>query len=365
MRVATSGPTSGIPLLFMHGWPESWYSWRHQITFFAKQGYRVFAPDMRGYGGTDSPPRSSDFTVYNHASDMIGLLQHYQLTKAILIGHDWGAILGWQLAHLYPEYFPVVANLSVPYRLRTPTSINPFLQMKKAFGKDFFYITYHNETFHNTDDHGPAENEYDSDPHEFLYNVWSDSLVERDASTIKKKVGKYRRDGGMLANMKSKQGRPLTYPTWLSEKDLDYVVEQFKVSGFRGGINYYRNFGTNHEMTPHLINRKLKQPCFFLTGENDVVRQGFGLKQLTQSDKVTSDTTKRIDPQKASLLTVCDDLRTFIVLPKDAKNGKSAGHWIQQERSTEVNEALLLFFQSTEQEFRTAPGGPSMSSSNL
>jgi pimeloyl-ACP methyl ester carboxylesterase len=354
----------------MHGWPESWFSWRHQLTFFGQQGYRVFAPDMRGYGRTDSPPRSSDFTVYHHASDMIALLQHYGLTKCILIGHDWGAILCWQLAHLFPEYFVACANLSVPYRLRTPSTPNPLHTLIKTFGEYndpqqyFFYIVYHNEMNNASSyDHGPAEAEYDANPHELIYNMWSDDRVKTDDSTISNKVGVLRRDGGMLANLRSKKGRPAEYPAWCSEADMDYVVEQFKVSGFRGGVNYYRNFGTNHQLTPQLINRKLHCPAFFLTGEDDLVRKmRFAVVSsdpfASGSSQTKSSQSDNDDFQKRGLETVCSDLRSFTILKRD-KN-LTAGHWIQQERPKEVNNALLSFFRDVEDVFHSAVGGPLM-----
>jgi pimeloyl-ACP methyl ester carboxylesterase len=349
MRVAMSGPDNGIPLVFMHGWPESWFSWRHQLTFFGKRGYRVLAPDMRGYGRTDCPPRAVDYNVFNIASDIIGLLQAHGLSKCVLVGHDWGAILCWQLGHLFPEFFPVLASLSVPYNMRTPAVTDPLATMKRAFGdygpaQMFFYILYHNERFPGTDDHGPAEAEYGADPCEFIYNVWSDATVPRDPAN--RKISPLRRDGGFLAHI---NGRPQHLPAWLSEDDLEYVAEQFKVSGFRGGVNYYRNFATNFQLTPQLINQKIRQPCFFLTGEADVVRtMGALLGAPSESDE---------DPQLRGLKTVCADLRQFHIIKKEGT--KSAGHWIQQERPQEVNESLLSFLQDTADVFNSAPGGPS------
>ena len=263
LRVAFAGEEKGTPLLFMHGWPESWFSWRHQLQYFGKNGYRVMAPDMRGYGYSSCPPNVDDYDVHCIASDMMCLLQSQGLSKSYLIGHDWGASLCWSLGHLHPEVFPVLAALSVPTGMRYSSATNPFEGMKKLFkvGTDeemFFYICYHNERFPGTQN-GPAEASYDANPKESIRTFWSDETIERDTNGII--TSPFRKDGGMLA----RTGRPKRLPKWLSEADLEYVTKQFKHSGFRGGVNYYRNIGRNFMLTPHLTGKTIDQPSFFLT----------------------------------------------------------------------------------------------------
>jgi len=149
LRVATAGPEDGVPVLMMHGFPESWFSWRHQLVALARAGYFAVAPDMRGYGHSDAPPQAADYSVHHIASDMVALLQELGLRKAVLVGHDWGAVLTWLLARLLPQYFPVIAALSVPTHLRTHGAASPIDLFGRIFGSAddpdrlFFYQSYH------------------------------------------------------------------------------------------------------------------------------------------------------------------------------------------------------------------------------
>jgi pimeloyl-ACP methyl ester carboxylesterase len=274
---------------------------------------------------------------------MIGLLQEMRIEKAVLVGHDWGAALTWLLGRLYPSYFPVIAALSVPTSLRKHGSPSSVELCRKIFGAGedrlFWYQAYHQETFPGTHDHGPAEAEYDANVYESILRMWTDKTVPR-AAVPGPSVSNLRRDGGMFAH--SGGGLPLQLPTWLSESDLEYAVEQFKHHGFRGGVNYYRNIDRNHRMTPHLAGHVVQQPCLFLTGEDDpVVRFGPG----------------GIDGQRARMAAACADLRGFVVLRCEDEDGKrTAGHWIQQERAAEVNSHLLAFLRETADVFANAPG---------
>ena len=240
----------------MHGWPESWFSWRHQIVYLASHGYHVLAPDMRGYGYSDAPLAVEDYDVFSILSDMICLLHQVGWNKAVLVGHDWGAGLAWLFGLLEPTYFPAVACLSIPWQVRRKKSRDPVARMKHAFGDMFFYILYHNEVFQGSRDNGPAESEYDGNPEETIYRLWTDS---RFVPTEKPKIetNGLRRDGGFLVHL---GGRPKSLPSWLSKSEFDYVVEQFKHAGFRGGVNYYRNISRNFRLTPQLVDRHLKQP---------------------------------------------------------------------------------------------------------
>jgi len=154
MRVAEAG--TGPAILFIHGWPESWYSWRHQLSGLAQAGYRVIAPDMRGYGDSDAPTEANAYSVDILAKDVVGVLDALEIDKATLVGHDWGAMVVWNTALFHPERFNGVIGMSVPYGPRTDRP--PLEIWQEAMGDNFFYITYHNEPG------GVAEAEYDSDP---------------------------------------------------------------------------------------------------------------------------------------------------------------------------------------------------------
>ena len=158
MRIAEAG--SGPLVLLIHGWPESWYSWRHQIKAIAAQGYHVVAPDMRGYGDTDAPTEPTEYRIDKLAADVVGIIDALGESTATLVGHDWGSMVVWNAALLHPERFNGVVGMSVPYGGRMKTA--PLQTWQQAMGDNFFYILYHNETG------GVAEKEYDSDPRGLL-----------------------------------------------------------------------------------------------------------------------------------------------------------------------------------------------------
>ena len=150
-------------MLLVHGWPESWYSWRHQLTGLAAAGYRVVAPDMRGYGGTDAPPEAEHYNMNELTADMVGILDALGEETATIVGHDWGAPVAQYSALYYPERFTSLVMMSVPYGGRGET--NPLNAMKAQFGDNFYYILYHNEE-------GVAEAEYDGDPRGLISRLY-------------------------------------------------------------------------------------------------------------------------------------------------------------------------------------------------
>ncbi len=305
MRIAEAGD-SGPLLLLAHGWPESWYSWRHQLTFLAEAGYRVVAPDMRGYGETDKPPRVEDYDIVQLADDMVGLLDALGEESAIMVGHDWGSIVAWNSVLLHPDRFTALIAMSVPYGGRALRS--PMEGWNETFGDNFFYILYHNEPG------GVAEGEYDSDPRGLISRLYLSPRSPREAPTI---TDPKRSAGGWIGRL----GAPKSLPDWLTQEDLDYVVDQFEMAGFRGGVNYYRNFHRNWEITEHLQDVKVKVPTLFVAGERDSVIAG-----------ATQDALAR------SMSRVVEDLRGVILIPE-------IGHWVQQEAPSETNSAILNFLE--------------------
>lgn len=311
LRVAESAQAQDktLPLVVLvHGWPESWYSWRHQIPAITAAGYRVIVPDMRGYGGSDKPANIDAYDIKHLASDVVGLVDAYGADKAIIIGHDWGSIVTWNTVLLHPDRFKAMIAMSVPNSGRGATP--PLDGMKKAYGENFYYILYHQEP-------GVAEAEYDSDPRGLLLRLYASAStdVSRDPPTV---TDPKRSAGGWLPRM----GLPRSLPGWLSEKDLDYFVGEFTRAGFRGGVNYYRNFNRNWEITPELTNARIKIPVAFIAGVDDVVIRG-----------------AKADALRASMSKgVADDLRDVVIVP-------GAGHWIQQEKPEETNAFILNFLK--------------------
>ena len=299
MHIAEAG--SGPLVVLLHGFPELWYSWRHQLPALAAAGYHAVAPDVRGYGRTDAPPAVESYTMLNHTADVVGLLDALGEKTAVVVGHDWGAPIAWHCALLYPERFPAVAALSVPYMPRSPAP--PIQLMKQMFSNSFFYILYFQES-------GLAEEELEADVRRsmrlLLYNASGDG--PRGAGLARKP-----KDAKFLDGMLE----PEQLPPWLTEADLDYFTSEFERTGFRGGLNRYRNMDRDWQELPQLAGAKVQQPALFIAGDRDPVR-----------------TFTSVDAMKAS----APALRKALTLP-------GCGHWTQQERPTEVNAALIEFLR--------------------
>jgi epoxide hydrolase A/B len=299
MRIAEEG--SGPLVLLLHGFPESWYSWRHQLPALAAAGYRVVAPDQRGYGETDAPAGIDQYDILDLTADAVGLLDALGEKQAVVVGHDWGSPVAWHCALLHPERFRAVAALSVPYTGRAPM---PPLELFRALAGDrFFYILYFQQP-------GVAERELEQDVRDtmkrFLYAASGD-VTEEPSFWEKPKDAKF------LDGLPT----PAALPSWLTEADLDYFTSEFQRAGFRGGLNWYRNFDRNWELTAELADAKVAQPALFIAGERDGV-----LKMI---------------PVEAMRDWV-PDLRDLILVP-------GCGHWTQQERPAEVNAALIEFLK--------------------
>ena len=303
MRIAEVGD-DGPLILLAHGWPESWYSWRHQLKYLSELGYRVVAPDMRGYGGTDAPIAVDDYNIENIAADMVGILDRLGEERAVMVGHDWGAIVAWQTVQFYPNRFDGLIAMSVPFAGRQERS--PMVEWRETFGDNFYYILYHNEP------NGVAEREYDSNPRELLSRLYLSPRSPRESPAI---TDPRASAGGWIGRL----GAPKSLPSWLSAFDLNYFVGEFERAGFRGGVNYYRNFHRNWELTESLKNAHIGIPTLFIAGERDVVIGGASEARL-----------------QGAMSRVVNDLRGVILVPE-------VGHWVQQEAPDVVNQAMSDF----------------------
>ncbi|MGR3362555.1 MAG: alpha/beta fold hydrolase [Maritimibacter harenae] len=309
-RIETNGITlramvegDGPLVVLVHGFPETWYSWRHQIPALTAAGFRVAAPDMRGYGGSDRPMPVEAYDMETMTADLAGLARALSDEPAVIIGHDWGAPLAWNAARLYPDTFRAVAGLSVPYT--APGDQAPIDLFRKLFTDKgrFFYQVYFQ-------DEGVAEAELEADPEDSLikfYSAWSGDVGPGGWPTDKP------HGAGVLEGI----ARPEMPLSWLTQDDLDTYTADFERSGFRGPLNRYRNSRRDHAfLKAHPSNPVIQQPSLFIGGDRDPVLTMF-----------RGDTAEILSRGLA-------DLRGCHTLP-------GVGHWTQQEAPEAVNRLLI------------------------
>jgi pimeloyl-ACP methyl ester carboxylesterase len=311
LNIAEQG--KGPLVLLCHGFPESWYSWRHQIDALAAAGFHAVAPDMRGYGKSDAPEAIDQYTIFHLVGDLVGLLDALEAPTAVIVGHDWGANIAWQAARLRPDRFRAVAALSVPFRPRGP--VRPTSVMPQTADTQF-YMLYFQEP-------GVAEAELERDPRAtvrtMLYGASGEGAAAIRAAAASSgtapNIGMVPKGGGFLRG----SGAPATLPAWLSEADVDFYAGEFKRSGFRGGLNYYRNIDRNWELTAAFAGVKVTVPALYVAGDRDMVVSFPGTAELLAN------------------------LKQFVPALRDIQMLPGCGHWTQQERPGEVSTAIIDF----------------------
>jgi len=292
------------PLAVMvHGWPESWYSWRNQIGPVRDIGYRVVVPEVRGYGESDAPEALESYDMENMIGDVLGLIDHFGEKNAVLIGHDWGAPIVWNTTALHPDRVRAVAAMSVPYSPRG--KISSIALWRQLYPNRFFYQLYFQEA-------GVAEAELEADIRTALRKIYYSG--SGDAPNGLFDAGKSP-DARMLDDIAS----PDVLPPWITEADLDYYTAQFEKSGFRGPLNRYRNQDRDWDNLTGLTDARITRPACFIAGSRDAVLRFVPGVDLVENMK-----------------RWVDDLRACEII-------EGAGHWIQQERPQEVNAVVLKF----------------------
>jgi pimeloyl-ACP methyl ester carboxylesterase len=295
---------AGPLVMLCHGWPESWYSWRHQIAALADAGFRVVAPDQRGYGQTEKPEPIEAYNILNLAGDIVGLVNALGEERAVIVGHDWGAMVAWHCALMRTDMFRGLGLLSVPYSPRSP--VRPAVVFKMITKDKNFYQEYFQEP-------GKVEKELEEDIRKsmlgILYSASGDAPPEERFPFL---FDKSKRLIDSIAI-------PATMPPWLTEQDLNFFVNEFRQAGFRGGINWYRNFDRDWELTPFLDGAKIIRPTVFAAGDRDIVIE------------MVPDAYKNLELN-------APNLKKKYLIP-------AAGHWIQQERPAEINQLLIEFLK--------------------
>jgi pimeloyl-ACP methyl ester carboxylesterase len=310
IRIHLAEQGSGPLVLLCHGFPESWYSWRHQLAALSKAGFHAVAPDMRGYGQSGRPVEIDRYSMLHLVGDMVGVLDALGAQQAVIAGHDWGAPVAWHAALLRPDRFRAVIGLSVPYR---PRGSNAPTKVMAQTDEAQFYQLYFQAP-------GTAEAELEADTRRSIRKIlyaWSGEAPRRAAGDAPAGIGMVPRSGGFLSRI----AEPEVLPPWLGQADLEVYVEQFRESGFRGGLNWYRNIDRNWELLAAFSRASVTVPALYIAGELDLVVAFPRMREAI-----------------ADLARFVPQLRATMLLP-------GCGHWTQQEKPDQVNAAMIEFLR--------------------
>lgn len=303
LRTVVSG--EGPLVILLHGWPQSWYLWRHQIAPLAAAGYKVAVPDQRGYGGSSKPADVADYGIRQLTGDVAGLARALGYDEFNLIGHDWGCLVAWNTALLHADTCRSVMGLSVPFWRPTDATVNP-----PGMDDRFWYIRYFQEP-------GVVEAELEQDLEASLLKLYYGLSADSPYGAWMRQL-EYPKSAGLLETLPETS----SLPRWLSAEDFAYYVSQYRMSGFLGPCNWYRNIPTLAASTPELDGARFTQPAAFASGAQDDVLL--------------------YDPDwRASFPLAFDDLRFIEII-------EGAGHWLQVEAPAATTAVMLRFLAEVE-----------------
>ena len=299
---------NGVAVL-LHGFPESSHSWRHQVAPLVDAGWRVLIPDQRGYAHSSAPTDVSAYRGDTLADDVIALLDDIKADDAVIIGHDWGAIVTWHVGQRHPSRCRALIAASVPY---TPWPTHPTANLRAAHGDNFFYILYFQTP-------GVADEELNANPERFLLSIAHMASGDGMRSLV---GGPLPAEGTRLTDYFEHMigGRIEACPSWMTAEDLAIYTQQFTTSGFTGPINWYRNLDANFDIFDPIGAAPLTMPTFFIAGDLDPVILGRP-EYLARMD---SDLPNH---QETALI-------------------EGIGHWVQQEAPEEFNRIVLRWLDS-------------------
>eukprot|EP00262_Sarcandra_glabra_P005896 TRINITY_DN1783_c0_g1_i1.p1 TRINITY_DN1783_c0_g1~~TRINITY_DN1783_c0_g1_i1.p1 ORF type:complete len:317 (+),score=18.42 TRINITY_DN1783_c0_g1_i1:175-1125(+) len=299
MHIAEKG--EGPLVLFLHGFPELWYSWRHQILAISARGYRAVAPDLRGFGDTDAPSGFSSYTVLHVVGDLVALLDALGEDQVFVVGHDWGAVMAWQLCLFRPDRVKALVNMSVVYQPRSP-SRKPIESLRALFGDDYYMCRFQEP--------GAAEADF----------------AHVSTATILKKFLTYRTPGPLMIPKEGLGGScdvQIPLPSWLSEEDVNYFASEFNKTGFTGGLNYYRAIDLNWELAAAWNGAQVKVPVKFIIGDLDLTYHKPGVQDYVHKG----------------------GFKRFVPFLQDVVVMEGVGHFINQERPDEISNHIYDFIQ--------------------
>ncbi|KAL5983717.1 hypothetical protein ACLOJK_017808 [Asimina triloba] len=292
MHIVEKG--KGPAVLLLHGFPQLWYTWRHQIQGLAARGFRALAPDLRGFGDTDAPPSPSSYTIYHIGGDLIALIDLLGLDQVFVVGHDWGAYVAWHLCLFRPDRVKALLNLSVPFPRRSP--VKPLDAMRSVYGDDYY-------------EPGVAEADF--------AHVGTERLL--------KIFFTFRHPGPLIVPKDGFVAWPdkeLSLPSWMTEADVHYYAEKFNKRGFTGGLNYYRVVNLNWELMAPWTRFQVKVPTKFVVGDLDLTYNTFRAKEYIQSGEFKKDVPF---------------LEEVVVM-------EGVSHFINEERADEITNHICDFF---------------------
>lgn len=280
---------NGNPIVLCHGWPEHAFAWRHQVPALVAAGYHVIVPNQRGYGNSSCPEDVTAYDIAHLTGDLAALLDHYGYKDAIFVGHDWGANVVWSMAQLHPKRVRKIINLALPYQARTEKPWIEFLE--EIFGGDHYFVHFNRQP-------GVADAVLDQNTKRFLSNLFRKNVPLAPPEP-----------GMMMINLAKAElafGDPV-----LSEDELDLLVAAFEKNGFTSSINWYRNMDRNWHLLAD-VDPVIQQPTLMIYGERDMIPKSENLADFVPNVDV-----------------VCLD----------------CGHWIQQEKPEETNQAILNWLE--------------------
>lgn len=286
---------AGPAVIFCHGFPETWRSWSNQIAALVESGYRAIALDMRGHGGSSCPNDVDDYSVIHTVGDVIGLMDSLSIQKAVIVGHDAGTTTAYHAALMRPDRFYGVMALSIPFMPRA--RINMMNGMIEN-SPDNFYMRYFQSP-------SMPEKELDADPIATLRRIYFHNSGENPHGPSMMETNEF---GAILPNLQAPAGDI----SFISNNELEQAAEDFRRTGFRGGLNGYRVFDRNWELTAPWVDMNLSVPVTYIGGEQDIVLHFPGFREA-------------------------------IAAMPNSEIVQAAGHWIQKEAPGAVNTHLLNF----------------------
>ncbi|KAK6930194.1 Alpha/beta hydrolase fold-1 [Dillenia turbinata] len=299
MHVADKGPEDGPIILFLHGFPGLWFTWRHQIIALSDLGYRTVAPDLRGYGDSDAPPSISSYTHFHAVGDLVALIDWLGAEKVFVVGHDMGALLAWYLCMFRPDRVKALVSLSTSFYPRNP-KVKPVAGFRALYGDDFYIVRFQE----------PGE----------IETRFAEYGAER---VLKSLYSRHSPKPLHLHKGKEFDDAPITLPSWMSQEDLKYYASKYEQKGFTGPLNYYRALDLDWELTAPWTKSQVQVPVKFMVGDMDLAYNMVGMKEYIHGGGFKKDVPA---------------LEEVVVMV-------GVAHFINEEKPEEVNKHIYDFFQ--------------------